>query len=104
GVFRRCGITFNSQERPKPVSFYSFRGSLSNELCLERHVAALLFATARDHRSQLQPLPASGAKGFKRAVLRRLVSGEGGEFHLARDQIRCFKFSLCTEALWTAFT
>ena len=39
------------------------------------------------------PLSASGTNGFKRAVLRRLVSNKGGEFHLASDQIRCFKFS-----------
>jgi len=57
-------------------------------------VAALLFATGRDHRSRLQPLSASGTNGFKRAVLRRLVSNDGGEFHLALYRAICFKFSL----------
>ena len=39
------------------------------------------------------PLSASGTNGFKRAVLRRLVSNKGGEFHLAPYRAICFKFS-----------
>src|SRR5437870_8230188 len=35
----------------------------------------------------------SGASRFECAVLRRSLPNERGEFHLARDQIRCFQFS-----------
>ena len=34
------------------------------------------------------------AGGSKRTVLRRSFSDERGEFHLARDQVRCFEFSV----------
>ena len=34
-----------------------------------------------------------GTNRFERAALRRSVSDEGGEFHLARYQTRCFKLS-----------
>src|SRR5438552_3591484 len=36
---------------------------------------------------------ARGADRFERATLRRSVSDEGREFHLARDRTLCFKLS-----------
>src|SRR5439155_10620049 len=41
----------------------------------------------------LRILSAAGASRFECAVLRRSLPNERGEFHLARDQIRCFQFS-----------
>src|SRR5439155_10012523 len=60
--------------------------SQKGELFLRKFLASWLHGFT-------DPLSSSGTNGFKRAVLRRLVSNEGGEFHFARDQIRCFKFS-----------
>src|SRR5439155_1811200 len=56
-------------------------------------VRSLVKCSGQNHRSRLQLLFASGTNGFKRAVLRRLLSTKGREFHLAPYRAICFKFS-----------
>src|SRR5207253_10392502 len=68
---------------------YPTTGGSRHRLISERPFGVCAFAFLH---SPFQPL-SPGTNRFERAALRRSVSNEGGEFHLARYQALCFRLS-----------
>jgi hypothetical protein len=68
---------------PGARDFYPITGGFHHRLISERP-----FGSGR-----LRFLPAAAGR-LERAVLRRSLPYERGEFHLARDQVGCFEFSV----------
>ena len=90
-LLRRSGVEFDErylQFNAPAGAWYVLYSGQPVAVC-HRLISERPFGSGR-----LRFLSASGTNGFKRAVLRRSLPNERGEFHLARDQIRCFKLSL----------